>query len=164
MAELPTHLEKFKFKKGDAGIPCGHKTHKGPLLRTIIRKVLDTKIDLQDPITREKYNMSINHFIALQLTKRAMEGNLKAISLLYDRLEGRAGNSLEITGPGGGPLQSVNRVEHDFSKLSVDELMSLRSTLEKIESVSQVDYDEDEEPEIFDVEYEESLPTEVDFS
>lgn len=132
--ELSEALKRGMFKPGDPRAKGTHAKNVGPQLRTILKKVLDSELDLDDPITRENYKMTIAHAIALRLVKRALEGNLKSIEMIMDRLEGKPGQSLSIGGIEDQPITVVNALQYDLSKLSAEELLALRGTLEKVKA------------------------------
>ncbi len=152
--KLPERLEKFKFVKGDPRASGKHNRHPdGVILKTLLKKLLNYKLDLEDPLTKEKYNMSVSKAIALKLIKRALEGNLKAVEIIFDRIDGKVAQRTELTGAGGGPVSLTGQVNHDLSALTSEELLALRDTVAKIEVPVQHDQQEVDECEIIDAEF-----------
>lgn len=126
---LPDALKPHMFKAGCSGGPG--KTPGRALLRTVLRKVLEIELDLDNPVTRETYKMSVSEAIALKLVKRALDGNLRAIELIFDRVEGKVADMLQLGTMDDKPLEIGNTLKYDFSNLSVDELLFVRGILKK---------------------------------
>lgn len=82
--------EKGKFTKGTSGNPGGR-----PKSELSITALID------DAVTPADWD-----FIFKQLLKMARRGNLKAIEMLMDRRFGKAQQRTELTGEGGGPVQT----------------------------------------------------------
>lgn len=76
-------------KKGEASRnPAGRK--KGSInFKRIIRKILEHKIELTDPITLSKKEAQIADHISFKLVAMALEGDLKAIEIIMDRVNGK---------------------------------------------------------------------------
>jgi hypothetical protein len=130
-SRLPPALRENMWSKDNLdAIPHKKKgTKTGMQLRTLLRKLLDSEFDLKDPITRETYKMTAAQAIALQLVKRGLEGNLAAISMIWDRVEGKVTDKLAVmaevsTGP-----------QFDLSQLSSEELEMLRMTMSKAKAL-----------------------------
>lgn len=80
-----------RFKKGQSGNPSGRP--KGtPNLKTVLTKYLET------PLTREtllgQKKLPLVDLIALRLIQNAVEGDVKSVKEIFDRVIGRA-NLLE---------------------------------------------------------------------
>ncbi len=85
------------FSKGASGNPRG-KRKGSKHLSTILRELLQVKIKAEDFIKGRCIKQPIGKIIILELIKRAMEGDLKAIGMILDRLEGKVVQKTEITG------------------------------------------------------------------
>ena len=143
LERLPEHLRATVWSKDDPNRPTKPSVPTGPQLRTILKRVLNTSLDLDNPITREKMNMTVAEAIVLQLIKRGLEGNLAAISTILDRSDGKMTEKLDLTN------NIVHQPQFDLSKLSGDELAKLRSTMSRIAN----DHTEQEDaPVVIDVE------------
>lgn len=149
---LPERLAQFKFTAGDPRTKGAHVRNQGVQLKTILKKLLSQQLDLDDPLTKEKYKMSVNKAIALKLIKRALDGNLKAIEMIFERIEGKVAQRTELTGANGGAVALSSQVSHDLSALSSDELLALRETVSKIETPVQHDAFDESDCEIIDAE------------
>jgi len=63
------------------------------------------------------------HRVAKQLFKQAEEGNLNAINILFDRLDGRPHQAIEMTGENGGNIKleiinsALERLSHTVEKV-----------------------------------------------
>ncbi len=76
------------FKPGQSGNPNGRP--KGKSLTTILRDLLERKINVKDPISGKKTKKTIRDHIGLNLAAKAVKGDLVAIGIVFDRLEGKA--------------------------------------------------------------------------
>ena len=82
-------LENLKpFPPGVSGNPAGRA--KGTEnVSTRLKRILSLELDVNDPITKEKGKKSIAEIIGLRLASDAMAGNIKAIKIVLDRVEGK---------------------------------------------------------------------------
>ena len=76
------------FEKGISG-NSGGRPKGSRNLSTILEDVLNRKISLEDPILKKEVKKRIGEIIVLKLIQKALEGNLRAISEIFDRTEGR---------------------------------------------------------------------------
>lgn len=104
MADAKPKRNKHTFKPGQSGNPKGRP--KGELrISEVLR--LDSQVVL------EKFGKAHNktgtraELLSEILWDMALRGNLKAIELILDRLEGKPIGALELTGRGGGPVRIV---------------------------------------------------------
>jgi hypothetical protein len=82
------------FKPGQSGNPLGKR--KGtPNSATIIRKWLEVKSKLVDPLTGETTKMSHYDAVVLAQIAKALKADTPAFKELMDRLEGRAMQRIE---------------------------------------------------------------------
>lgn len=92
-----------KFKKGESGNLKGRPPI--PSLKTVLKNLIDSHapksiIDLTyvQKLTERK-DLTYNDVLALRLTTAALvEGDIAAIREIFDRLEGKAQQSIEHTG------------------------------------------------------------------
>ncbi len=127
--ELPEVMVPTKFQPGNPGGPG--RTPGKILLRTVLKRILHQEIDFENPLTKELEKLSINEVIALKLIKRALDGNLRAIELIFDRVDGKVADMLQLGNIDDKPLEIGTTLKYDFSKLSTDELLFVRNILDK---------------------------------
>ncbi len=78
------------FKKGQSGNPAG-RPKKGHTLSDAIEKALTTK-----DVHKGSSKITRNQAIAEVLTQEALKGNLKAIDMVLDRMEGKPMQKQEV--------------------------------------------------------------------
>ena len=92
------HLKKYQFKEGEPRpIGAGRKTGSRNL-STILKELLEAELVTKDPLTGDKVTAHISDLINAQLVRKALDGDNKAIREIYDRLEGRPKQKLDVTG------------------------------------------------------------------
>ena len=145
MDRLAPALREYVWTVDDPNRPTKPKGKTGPQLKTIIKKILDLSLDLDDPITKKRYMMTVAENLALQLLKRGLEGNLTALNMILDRVDGKVGEKVEVT------TAIVSAPAYDLSKLSEEELLAFRKTVAKaqLKKPEPMD-DEDSEPIVID--------------
>jgi len=67
--------------------------------------------------------------VALKLLEEAEEGNMVAIKELFDRLDGRAVQATEISGPEGGPIETSTA--NNFTQELLKEILVARQKEQK---------------------------------
>jgi hypothetical protein len=75
-------------------------------------------------------------FVESQLLKNIKKGDTTA-AIFFLKTQGRGRGYVErqeISGPNGGPIET--KTKHDLSKLNVDELLQLRSMLQKTDATT----------------------------
>lgn len=85
------------FAKGQSGNPRG-RPKKGEALTDILRTLAH-----EPPTQRSKYTRK--EAVARKLWQMAIGGDIAAIKYLYDRIDGKPTEQVELTGQEGGPLQ-----------------------------------------------------------
>lgn len=115
-------------KPGEVRNPKGKK--KGTLnSSTIIRQMLESKETIMDPIKRRERKATQMEIMLMKMLELARKGNMKAVELLLDRLEGKPKQVSEIQVPGGIPVS--------FSNLTDEELKEqLRRNMEILNNTS----------------------------
>ena len=122
--ELPDNFKAHTFKKGRPKHP--NSGMRGKRLSTVLKELLQSNIKVKDPLTGQERIMTANERIALGLVHRAIQGNLSAIKIILERVEGAAQSISEIEQTG-----IENHKSHDLAKLTTDELESLENLLTK---------------------------------
>ena len=74
---------------------------------TELRKLLEKRIDYEDPETHKKVRGKIAHVIALRLILNACQGEYSAIKDILDRIDGKPVERRQVTGSCEGPIQIV---------------------------------------------------------
>ena len=81
--------KEHQFKPGQSGNPKGRPP--GMSVENQLRALFDLLLDENCPLTGETGKKKVSHLVNAQLVaKAAKEGDLKAIDMIYDRLEGKA--------------------------------------------------------------------------
>lgn len=89
-------IKKYQWKPGQSGNPLGRP--KGSRnISTILKEILDYEISARDPISGEKITVPISTIVNARLVRKAMDGDNKAIREIYDRIEGRPKQKLDVT-------------------------------------------------------------------
>lgn len=96
---LPPPVE-HQFKPGQSGNPNGAPP--GRRLATLLKKILDGEIEIDDLETGLKRKVTKAEVVALSLFKQAVKGNVKAIKEVFDQVDGKLPQPL--IGDGGMPL------------------------------------------------------------
>ena len=142
-SKVPPQLRKYAFTKGNPGGGKKGKRH-SQLLSTLLRDALKQKVDIENPLTLEVCRITASEAIMLKLMKRALSGNLKAIEMIFDRIDGKVADQLQLANAEDKPFEISAGPRHDFSKLSIEELTTMRSLLGKTSSVPMLSAPEDE--------------------
>lgn len=125
--ELPESFRANTFKKGRPKHPDSGM--RGKRLSTVLKELLQSNIKVKDPLTGQERIMTANERIALGLVHRAIQGNLSAIKIIFERVEGAAQSITELEQSG---LETHKT--HDLAKLTTDELENLEHLLTKAET------------------------------
>lgn len=93
---MPFPNKDTQFKKGESGNPLG-KPVGTKSLSTILKNMLEEEIDveLEDGTKQKKPFQDV---IIRALIKQAKKGNMKAIQEIFDRVEGRPNQSIQVDG------------------------------------------------------------------
>lgn len=96
-------LEPTKWKKGQK--PPGAGRPKGSLsLKARFEKYMDVEVKVKKPDGSVMDAPAIEA-ICLAIMSQAAKGNVKAASLLFDRVYGKESQKLELTGKDGDPIE-----------------------------------------------------------
>jgi len=100
MANNPNVLDNLKpFQPGKSGNPAG-KPKGTPNTSTRLRRLLDITQNLSNPITEEVEGFTVLEQIDMKLIMKAREGDLNSIKEVYDRMEGKPQQSVDMTTKG----------------------------------------------------------------
>lgn len=87
-------LKKYRFKKGNPG--GGHtKKHPNGYLLPILKKLLNTKIDITDPVTEKTIKKFAKNAIMEKLICNAACGDNTAIKEIFERVDGKVKDKTE---------------------------------------------------------------------
>ncbi len=92
-----TSFKKYQWVKGQSGNPAGRP--KGSRnITSNLKELLEIELDTEDPVTGVTIKASSSQIINSRLIRSALDGDVKAIKEIYDRIEGRPNQKLDITG------------------------------------------------------------------
>lgn len=108
LCNMPFPNKDTQFKPGESGNPKGRPPV--PSLKSVLKNLIDSQapkaiIDLAyvQKLT-EKKDLTYNDVLALRLATAALvEGDIAAIKEIFDRLEGKAQQTVDVT-TGGDPI------------------------------------------------------------
>lgn len=70
---------------------------KGSLsLTTVLRRLLDKKFNWRDPFTGQFEDKKVIEWLNVALVKKAMNGSERALELIYDRIDGKVLNKIDV--------------------------------------------------------------------
>lgn len=106
-------IEQYQFNKGESGNPNGRP--KGARsLSTILRAMLEEEIEIT--VDGKKEKKQFQDVIIRKLIKKANDGDLRAIQEIFNRIEGKPQDKIDLTTMGEKlthPVQEV--IVRDFS-------------------------------------------------
>ena len=126
----PIPPKEHQFKPGQSGNPAG-RPDGSKNLSTILRDMLEEEIDVKVDDTGRKERRKFSELIIRKLIKRASDGDPRAIKEIFDRIEGRAKQSVDVT-TDGKPLND----EVDYTKLSDNVLRAIAAARKPEEGAS----------------------------
>lgn len=126
----PIPPKEHQFKPGQSGNPAGRPVG-SKNLSTILRDMLEEEIDVKVDDTGRKERRKFSELIIRKLIKRASDGDPRAIKEIFDRIEGRAKQSVDVT-TDGKPLND----EVDYTKLSDNVLRAIAAARKPEEGAS----------------------------
>ena len=114
-----------QFKKGQSGNPAG-RPKKSKSLSDMLRHILDSdtaSLVIANPDGKErtvdlKASENFNYVIAVVMIQKALEGNLRAVQMIWDRMEGKPAQALEIYKPPKPPDPFEGFTTDELRKLS----------------------------------------------
>ncbi len=110
----PENVEPHKWKKGQSGNPAGRKPGKN--LRTVLREMLEEEIEVKIEGQPDKVKKVFSEVILRRLIKAANDGEGWAIKEIFDRVDGKAQQFIEMQIPGG--MESLTKHEIIFKDMT----------------------------------------------
>ncbi len=110
----PENVEPHKWKKGQSGNPAGRKPGKN--LRTVLKEMLEEEIDVTIEGQPGKVKKVFSEVILRRLIKAANDGEGWAIREIFDRVDGKAQQFIEMQLPGG--MESLHKHEVIFKDMT----------------------------------------------
>ena len=101
---LPEEAKPFMWKPGESGNPGGRPRRK-PLSDAYAALLNEPVPEAEAAKLKLKPGATYADIIAMSLMREAIKGKVPAASEMADRIEGRAIQTQEISGPAGGPLE-----------------------------------------------------------
>jgi len=96
-----------RWKPGQSGNPAG--LPKGTIsIKTILTKYLNQELDMNNPLSKKLEKMTVAEIIQLQKIGKAIKGDMKAIEMIEDRMEGKPSNTTVIANPDGSAVTLNN--------------------------------------------------------
>lgn len=89
-------ITKYSWKPGQSGNPKGRPPG-ARNITTNLKELLELEIETVDPLTDEKIVMPVAAILNARLVRSALDGSEKAIREIYDRIEGRPKQKLDVT-------------------------------------------------------------------
>lgn len=84
--------EEYRFSSTNQPENRGHR---GPSMVTELKKLLEKKIDYEDPTTKKSVNGKIKYAVVLRLVYNALEGDTRAIEEIMERIDGKVTQKAE---------------------------------------------------------------------
>jgi len=113
------------FKPGQSGNPKGKP--KGTLsMTTLLRAALDKKFKRKNPFTGKMENLPFCEWVNVGLLAKAMKGDVKAVTHIYERIDGKVAQQL---------FGSFDVATFNPAKLSKEELEAIVGR-QSIDSIS----------------------------
>lgn len=109
------NIEPHRFQPGESGNPAGRP--KGSRnLSTLLREMLEEEIPV-DLGNGQKANKKFKEVIIRKLLKNAADGRDKAIATIFDRVDGKAQQFIDVSS-GGEPITAGTHVVEfrDYTK------------------------------------------------
>lgn len=96
--------KKTRFKKGKSGNPAGRPPGV-PNVKTRLQRFLNLVQNGKNPVTGEQEEFTVAELMDLKQIAKALNGDLQSYNALMDRLEGKAPQAHEHSGPDKGPIE-----------------------------------------------------------
>ncbi len=87
---VPENLKSFQ----PGHKPTGHKPKGYVSLTTTLKKLIDRKMQLKNPLNKELEKKTVKEWVNIALIARALKGNIPAINQIYERVEGKVAQKL----------------------------------------------------------------------
>jgi hypothetical protein len=93
MGDFPS--KENQFKKGQSGNPDGRPVGAKGVRATLNKYVYQTITD-NNPLSKEEEELPVLDHICLKLIKQGNEGNVRAIEVIMDRVDGKSVQGIEM--------------------------------------------------------------------
>lgn len=113
----PENIQGHEFKPGQSGNPAG-RPKGSKSLSTVLKEMLEEEITVSidgQPAGKKPFK----EVIVRRLLKAANDGDIKAIGTIFDRVDGKAPQHIEIANPDGESFNTSSTHEvifRDFSQ------------------------------------------------
>lgn len=114
-----TNKNLKSFKKGKSGNKNG--APKGKHLSTLIQDFLDSDFKATDPFTKKKENKTLAEWLSTNLIAKAIKGNMKAVQIIFERLEGKVADNLNIKVNDSAQIEAIKAKMYEFEKHNGEE-------------------------------------------
>ncbi len=95
MPNNPDYLKNLKMI--EKGSSKGAGNNKGPQLMTTLKKLLNKQITRVNPLDKNDLSsLEIAHLLNLTLIAKALEGDTRALAMIYDRIEGKVTQNINV--------------------------------------------------------------------
>ena len=95
-----------------------NKKHPNGYLTPLLKKLLQKKISITDPVTLKKIQSDVKHAVLWRLLLNATEGETSAIKEILDRVDGRVAQ--EVVGTG------FNQTNHFYVQNIIDKVQNIQ--------------------------------------
>lgn len=142
-ADDPRLANLKPFPPGTSGNPSGRK--KGSLnLTTILRRMLEEEVEVTDG--GKKVKKPLSDVLVQKLIKKAVkDDNLKAISEIFDRVDGKAKQTIEATVSNIAEPDALTE-EQKKALLESEEKLRAKRRDEVLKSFEDIDKDQPQQP------------------
>lgn len=82
------------FKKGNPG---GGRPKGSVSLVTILKRTLENKVSLKDPLTKQEESKTISEHLIKRFIAKALSGDMSAIKEVLERIDGKVLQKSEVT-------------------------------------------------------------------
>jgi hypothetical protein len=118
---MSENIKKYEFKKGVSGNPNGRP--KGSLnLASILKVILESEHKRKDKNTGEVITKIGSAWVTESLFRKATNGDVAAIREVFDRVDGKVANTVDIGNKNDLPF----RFQDKYSKEELDAINKIR--------------------------------------
>ena len=103
------------FKKGQSGNLKG-RSKGSKNLSTILKECGNTNFTSLDPITKKKAKKTMNEWLCIKLYASGMKGNVQATKLIFERLEGKVIENMNIKINDSAQMEAIKAKMYDRKK------------------------------------------------
>lgn len=118
---MSENIKKYEFKKGVSGNPNGRP--KGSLnLASILKVILESEHKRKDKNTGEVITKIGSAWVTESLFRKATNGDVAAIREVFDRVDGKVANTVDIGNKNDVPF----RFQDKYTKEELDAINKIR--------------------------------------